>query len=63
MRLPILASRFLFALLLAANFGVARAAEVDPALVAAAKKEGRAVLYTPLIVDQLVRPLQINAKR
>jgi len=57
MRLPILASRFLFALLLAANFGVARAAEVDPALVAAAKKEGRAVLYTPLIVDQVVRPL------
>jgi len=35
----------------------ARAAEIDPALVAAAKKEGRAVLYTPMIVDQIVRPL------
>ena len=35
----------------------AQAAEVSPALIAAAKKEGRAVLYTPLIVDQGVRPL------
>jgi len=35
----------------------ARAAEIDPALVAAAKKEGRVVLYTPMIVDQIVRPL------
>jgi ABC-type Fe3+ transport system substrate-binding protein len=35
----------------------ARAAEPDPALVAAAKKEGRATFYTPLIVDQLARPL------
>ena len=34
-----------------------RAAEIDPALVAAAKKEGRVVLYTPMIVDQIVRPL------
>ena len=33
------------------------AAEVSPALIAAAKKEGRVVLYTPLIVDQGVRPL------
>jgi hypothetical protein len=33
------------------------AAEVSPALIAAAKKEGRVVLYTPLIVDQVVRPL------
>jgi ABC-type Fe3+ transport system substrate-binding protein len=35
----------------------AQAAEIDPALVAAAKKEGRVVLYTPMIVDQIVRPL------
>jgi iron(III) transport system substrate-binding protein len=35
----------------------ARAAEIDPALIAAAKKEGRVALYTPLIVDQIVRPL------
>jgi iron(III) transport system substrate-binding protein len=35
----------------------ANATEVSPALVAAAKKEGRVVLYTPLIVDQVVRPL------
>ena len=34
-----------------------RAAEIDPALIAAAKKEGRATFYTPLIVDQLARPL------
>jgi hypothetical protein len=35
----------------------ARAAEIDPALVAAAKREGRLTLYTPLIVDQIGRPL------
>jgi ABC-type Fe3+ transport system substrate-binding protein len=35
----------------------ARAADIDPALVAAAKREGRVVLYTPMIVDQIVRPL------
>jgi iron(III) transport system substrate-binding protein len=29
----------------------------DPALVAAAKKEGQVLLYTTLIVDQIVRPL------
>ena len=29
----------------------------DPALVAAAKREGRLVIYTTLIVDQIVRPL------
>src|SRR5262245_5959798 len=34
-----------------------RAAEISPELVAAAKKEGRVALYTPLIVDQIVRPL------
>ena len=38
----------------------ARAAEAyqaDPKLVAAARKEGEVVLYTTLIVDQVVRPL------
>ncbi len=35
----------------------ANADEVSPALIAAAKKEGRVVFYTPLIVDQVVRPL------
>jgi iron(III) transport system substrate-binding protein len=38
----------------------ARAAEpyaVDPKLVEAAKKEGEVLLYTTLIVDQIVRPL------
>src|SRR5205814_10414144 len=38
----------------------ARAAETyvpDPALLAAAKKEGEVVLYTTHIVDQIVRPL------
>jgi ABC-type Fe3+ transport system substrate-binding protein len=34
-----------------------RAAGIDPALVAAAKREGRLTLYTPLIVDQIGRPL------
>jgi ABC-type Fe3+ transport system substrate-binding protein len=35
----------------------AHAAEIDPALVAVAKKEGRVTFYTPLIVDQIARPL------
>ena len=35
----------------------ARAAEIDPALVAAAKREGRLTFYSPLITDQIVRPL------
>ena len=34
-----------------------RAAEIDSALVTAAKKEGRLTLYSPLITDQIVRPL------
>ena len=51
-------SFFILALLLALSLREpVRAAEIDPALVAAAKKEGRVVLYTPLIVDQIVRPL------
>lgn len=35
----------------------ARAAELGPDVVAAAKKEGGLTFYTPLIVDQVVRPL------
>src|SRR4029079_19138444 len=38
-------------------FAPAAAAEISPQLIAAAKKEGRVTFYTPLIVDQLVRPL------
>jgi iron(III) transport system substrate-binding protein len=34
-----------------------RAADITPDLIAAAKKEGHVVFYTPLIVDQMVRPL------
>jgi ABC-type Fe3+ transport system substrate-binding protein len=48
------------ALLAAAPGASARAAETyqpDPALLAAAKKEGEVVLYTTHIVDQIVRPL------
>jgi iron(III) transport system substrate-binding protein len=35
----------------------ASAAEVDPALIARAKKEGQLTYYTDLIVEQVVRPL------
>jgi ABC-type Fe3+ transport system substrate-binding protein len=49
---------FLLSVLLLALPGkTARAAEIDPALIAAAKKEGRVTFYTPLIVDQIARPL------
>src|ERR1700730_14238939 len=44
----------------AGAFAPARAApdyQADPKLVAAAKKEGEVVLYTTLIVDQIVRPM------
>ena len=47
----------LLAIVCALAFAGARAAEIDPALVAAAKKEGRVTFYTPLIVDQMARPL------
>ena len=50
-------SLFLVFLLALSLSEPARTAEIDPALIAAAKKEGRVVLYTPLIVDQIVRPL------
>ena len=45
----------LLALLLAGFSGPARAA--DPALVAAAQKEGQVVWYTTQIISQLVRPM------
>ncbi len=49
---------FLFATLLGALAGAAPShAQVSPDLIAAAKKEGRVSFYTPLIVDQVVRPL------
>ena len=35
----------------------ARAADVDPALVDAAKKEGQVVWYSGMIVNQIVRPM------
>jgi iron(III) transport system substrate-binding protein len=35
----------------------AAAAEIDPALIAAARKEGQLTYYTDLIVNQVVRPL------
>jgi ABC-type Fe3+ transport system substrate-binding protein len=49
---------FLIASLLFA-FGVAPSAQgqISPDIVTAAKKEGRVSFYTPLIVDQVVRPL------
>ena len=37
--------------------GSVRAATFDPALIEAATKEGSAVWYTSLIVDQIVRPM------
>src|SRR5262249_34982557 len=47
----------LLAMAFALTFERAQAAEADPTLVAAAKKEGRVTFYTPLIVDQMARPL------
>ena len=35
----------------------AQAAEIDPSLITAAKREGRLTFYSPLITDQIVRPL------
>ena len=35
----------------------APAADIDPELIARAKKEGQLTYYTDLIVDQIVRPL------
>ncbi|HXT80670.1 MAG TPA: extracellular solute-binding protein [Acetobacteraceae bacterium] len=48
---------FLCVLALLAAATSARAAEIDPALVAAATKEGTVVWYTGMIVNQIVRPV------
>jgi iron(III) transport system substrate-binding protein len=48
------------AVTIASALAPARAAEAyqaDPKLVEAARKEGEVVLYTTLIVDQIVRPM------
>ena len=42
---------------------LARAADADPALVAAAQKEGEVVWYSTLIVNQIVRPLAAAFER
>src|SRR5437899_2900773 len=60
--LPALAVRVaaLVAVMVAGGFAPVRAEEVyqaDPKLVEAAQKEGQVVLYTTLIVDQVVRPM------
>src|SRR6202030_878007 len=56
--LPALA--IMVALLVTGAFAPVRAEEAyqaDPKLVEAARKEGQVVLYTTLIVDQIVRPM------
>ncbi|MGH6769996.1 MAG: ABC transporter substrate-binding protein [Xanthobacteraceae bacterium] len=45
-----------YALFLASTFA-ASAADIDPQLIARAKKEGQVTYYTDLIVNQVVRPL------
>jgi iron(III) transport system substrate-binding protein len=52
-----LASIFFAMVLSAVRLAPAYAAGVSPDVIAAAQKEGRVSLYTPLIVDQVVRPL------
>jgi iron(III) transport system substrate-binding protein len=49
--------RLLCVVVLLAALTVARAAEIDPAMVDAAKKEGAVVWYSGMIVNQIVRPL------
>jgi ABC-type Fe3+ transport system substrate-binding protein len=49
--------RFLCVLVLLAASTVARAADIDPAMIDAAKKEGSVVWYSGMIVNQIVRPL------
>lgn len=39
-------------------FAAGKAAAADPALIAAAKKEGQVTWYTTLIVNQIIRPLK-----
>jgi iron(III) transport system substrate-binding protein len=48
---------FVAALLAGAPARAAETYQADPKLVEAAKKEGEVVLYTTLIVDQIVRPM------
>jgi len=47
----------LYALALLSAVVVAHAADIDPALVEAAKKEGSVVWYSGMIVNQIVRPM------
>jgi iron(III) transport system substrate-binding protein len=47
----------LAAALLVFAIGTARAADIDPKLVEAAKKEGTVVWYSGMIINQIVRPL------
>src|SRR5580698_6608932 len=47
----------LWVLVLLVGATAARAADIDPALVEAAKKEGSVVWYSGMIVNQIVRPL------
>jgi ABC-type Fe3+ transport system substrate-binding protein len=48
---------FLCILALLATTTLARAADIDPALVDAAKKEGSVVWYSGMIVNQIIRPM------
>jgi len=48
---------FLCALAVLATTAAARAADIDPALVEAARKEGAVVWYSGMIVNQIVRPM------
>lgn len=52
-----LASLIVAVTLFALGMAPSAQAQVSPDLIAAAKKEGRVSFYTPLIVDQVVRPL------
>jgi ABC-type Fe3+ transport system substrate-binding protein len=47
----------LLCLLMIAGAVSARAADIDPALIEAAKKEGSVVWYSGMIVNQIVRPM------
>src|SRR5437764_7532644 len=52
-----LMSFFIAILLFAFGGSFPSRAQVSPDVIAAAQKEGRVFFYTPLIVDQVVRPL------
>lgn len=53
----LIARAFAATSLLITTYAATHAAEIDPKLIAAAKKEGQLVYYTDLIVEQVVRPL------